>query len=189
MEITQTGLEGVVLITPRRFGDHRGFFSETWNREAMRAAGLDFDWVQDNQSWSRDPGTVRGLHFQAPPSAQAKLVRAVTGTIWDVAVDIRTGSPTYGQWTGAELSAENGCQLLIPAGFLHGFSTLSADCNVLYKCTDTYAPATEGAVRFNDPDLGIDWKLGDMQANLSAKDADAPAFRDLKSPFRHGETS
>lgn len=185
MQIDRTELEDVVVFTPRRFGDDRGYFCETWNAAAMAKAGFKLDFVQDNQSWSRDPGTVRGLHFQAPPAAQDKLVRVVTGTILDVAVDVRSGSPTYGKWVGVELSAENGRQLLIPKGFLHGFATLTSDCHVLYKCTDFYAPASEGSVRFDDPALGIDWGIDADKAILSEKDAAAPGFDEFKSPFQY----
>ncbi|MSU91728.1 dTDP-4-dehydrorhamnose 3,5-epimerase [Rhodobacteraceae bacterium 2CG4] len=189
MQIETTALDGVVILTPRRFGDERGFFSETWNARAMAEAGLALDFVQDNHAWTRDAGTVRGLHYQAPPSAQDKLVRVVRGRIMDVAVDVRKGSPTYGQWTGVELSAGTGRQLLVPRGFLHGYATLTPDCDVVYKCTDYYAPRTEGAVRFDDPDLGIDWGIGPGAAILSDKDAAAGRFADLDSPFRYGETA
>ena len=186
MQVENTPLPGVRLLTPRRFADERGFFSEIWNRRRMAEAGIDLDFVQDNHSFSREAGTIRGLHYQAPPHAQAKLVRAGAGRIFDVAVDIRRGAPTYGQWFGVELSAENGRQLLIPAGFLHGFATLTPDCEVYYKCSDFYAPECEGAVRFDDPDLGIDWHLpGGATPLLSAKDAAAGAFADFASPFRY----
>lgn len=183
MQIEETALSGVVILTPRRFGDDRGFFSETWNARAMKDAGLDLDFVQDNHAWTRDAGTVRGLHFQAPPHAQDKLLRVVRGRIMDVAVDARAGSPAYGQWVGVELSAENGRQLLVPKGFLHGYATLSPDCDVLYKCTDFYAPQTEGSVRFDDPDLGIDWGIDPARAILSDKDAAAGRFADFQTPF------
>ncbi len=183
MDVSETSLSGVVVITPRRFGDHRGFFSETWNRRALAEAGIDLDFVQDNHSFSADKGTVRGLHYQAPPSAQDKLVRVLRGAIMDIAVDVRKSSPTYGQWVGAELSAENGKQLLVPKGFLHGFATLTPDVDVAYKCTDFYDAATDGAVRFDDPDLDIDWGIAPGEAVLSDKDAAAAAFKDFESPF------
>ena len=183
MQVEKTPLSGVLLITPRRFGDSRGFFAEVWNRRVAAEAGVDVDFVQDNQSLSAQKGTVRGLHFQAPPRAQAKLVRCGRGAVWDVAVDARKGSPTYGQWTGAELSAENGCQLYIPMGFLHGFSTLTDDAELLYKCSDYYAPEADGAVRFDSPSLGIDWKLDGVSPTLSEKDVAAPDFADFDSPF------
>ncbi len=186
MEIEQTNLPGVVILTPRRFGDERGFFSETWNARRMAEAGLATDFVQDNQSLSFRRGTVRGLHFQAPPRAQDKLVRCGRGAIWDVTVDARKGSVTFGQWTGVELSAENGRQLLVPAGFLHGFSTLTDEAEILYKCSDYYAPEADGAVRFDSPGLGIDWKLSGATPHLSAKDAAAPDWDAFDSPFNMG---
>ena len=185
MKIKPTRLPGVLQLQPRSFGDERGSFSETWNDERMRAQGLDFDFVQDNQSISERAGTVRGLHFQAPPHAQAKLVRVTSGAILDVAVDIRRGSPYYGQWVSETLSAANGAQLLIPAGFLHGFITLVPDTVVVYKVDARYAPECEGSVRFDDPDLAIDWGTNTRNVVLSVKDAIAPAFHLLESPFRY----
>jgi dTDP-4-dehydrorhamnose 3,5-epimerase len=182
VQLIQTGLPGVVVIVPARHGDHRGFFSETWNRPRMAAAGIDLDFVQDNQSVSATVGTLRGLHFQSPPHAQDKLVRCGRGRLWDVAVDIRRGSPTFGRWHGEELSAENGRQLLVPKGFLHGFVTLEPDTEILYKCTDIYAPACDGAVRWDDPDLAIAWPVAGTPV-LSAKDAAAPLMRNFASPF------
>ncbi|MFZ3583337.1 dTDP-4-dehydrorhamnose 3,5-epimerase [Loktanella sp. DJP18] len=186
MHLEKTDLDGVLILTPRQFADSRGAFQETWNARTLANLGIHTAFLQDNQSWSRDVGTVRGLHFQAPPQAQSKLVRVLVGEIWDVAVDIRRDSPTFGRWTGATLSAENCRQLLIPAGFLHGFVTRTPDTLVAYKCSDTYAPACEGAVRFDDPDLGIDWGLPADRAVLSDKDAVAPAFADLDTPFLIG---
>lgn len=183
LEVTQTKLAGVVLLEPRRFGDNRGHFSETWNRARMAEHGLEYDFVQDNQSLSAQAGTVRGLHFQTPPHAQTKLVRCTRGALFDVAVDIREGSPTYGQWVGYELSAENGLQLLIPAGFAHGFATYADNTEICYKCDDYYAPECEGALRFDDPDLAIDWGLGTRAPVLSDKDAIAGAFKDFKTQF------
>lgn len=183
MKIEQTTLPGVFLLEPRRYGDHRGFFSESWSQRVMAEAGLDFAFVQDNHSLSRARGTVRGLHFQSPPHAQAKLVRCGRGSIFDVAVDIRRGSPTYGQWTGAELSFDNGRQLLIPEGFLHGFMTLERDCEIIYKCTDYYAPECDGAVRWDS--CGIAWPAGDAPPILSERDENAPALADFASPFEH----
>ena len=187
MEITQTPLPGVCIVKPRRFDDARGWFSESWNARAMAMAGLDIDFVQDNHSCSVAVATLRGLHFQSPPHAQIKLVRCTKGAIWDVAVDIRRGSPAFGRWTGVELSAENGHQLLVPAGFLHGFVTRQPDTEVQYKCSDTYASACDGAVRWDDPDIGIDWGLGSTAPILSDKDMKAPFLRDLQSPFTFGE--
>lgn len=182
MDIENTPLSGVVLLTPRRFGDHRGFFSESYSKQALSAAGIEIDFCQDNHSVSREVGTVRGLHFQGPPHAQAKLVRCGHGVLFDVAVDIRRGSPTYGEWFGAELSFENGKQLLIPAGFAHGFVTRAPDTEIIYKCSDYYAPNTEGAVIWNDPAIGIDWGVIDAPI-LSEKDADARPLSDLDTPF------
>lgn len=180
MHVEHTNLEGVVLLTPRRFGDARGWFSETWNKRALAEAGINADFVQDNHSMSAPVGTLRGLHYQAPPHAQDKLVRCTRGVIFDVAVDARAGSPSYGQWVGYELSAENGAQLYVPKGFLHGFVTRTADAEVQYKCTDYYAPESDGGVRWDS--LGIDWGLtGDPI--LSDKDRDAVAFSDWNSPF------
>lgn len=182
MKIEKTALEGVIALEPRRFGDHRGFFAETYNRAAFSRLGIETEFVQDNHSFSTEVGTVRGMHFQAPPHAQAKLVRCGRGAIFDVAVDIRKGSPTYGQWVGYELSAANGMQLLIPAGFAHGFVTLEPESEIVYKCSDYYAPETEGALRWDDPGVDIDWPLSG-EAILSEKDARAPCLDDLDSPF------
>ena len=180
-------LPDLILLTPKRFGDHRGFFAETYSRKVYKEFGIGAEFVQDNHSVSKEVGTVRGLHFQAPPAAQGKLVRCGQGAIFDVAVDIRKGSPTYGHWAGFELSAENGQQLFVPAGFAHGFVTLLPDSEIVYKCTDYYSAATEGAVKWNDPALGIDWPLiGD--AVVSEKDALAPLLADFDSPFEF-ETS
>lgn len=179
MQIEDTPLSGLKVITPRRFGDDRGWFSETWNAEAHAAAGIAIDWKQDNHSLSRARGTVRGLHYQAPPRAQWKLVRCGAGALLDVAVDARVGSPTYGQAFALELSAENGRQLLIPAGFLHGFATLTPDAELLYKCSDTYSAAHDGAVRWDS--CGIDWGVTDPV--LSDKDRAATPWSDWTSPF------
>ena len=184
MQIEQTPLPDVLIVTPRRFGDARGWFSETWNAARMAEAGLDLPWVQDNHSLSAAKGTLRGLHFQSLPRAQDKLVRCTAGAILDVAVDIRSGSPTYGRWVGVKLSAENGRQLFVPKGFLHGFLTLTDDTEVQYKCTDIYSPDHDGAVRWDDPALGIDW--GIATPILSDKDARAPLLADIGSPFQWG---
>ncbi len=183
MEIEPTALDGVLILTPRRFGDARGFFSESWSRRAFESAGLHYDWVQDNHSLSARAGTVRGLHFQAPPHAQDKLVRCGRGRLFDVAVDIRRGSPTWGRWVGVELSFENGRQLLIPKGFLHGFVTREPDTEIIYKCSDYYAPECDGAVRFDCPEIGIDWGLDGVEPLLSEKDRAAPGLREFASPF------
>jgi len=183
LDIQKTALEGVLILTPKRFGDARGFFSESWSRRVLLEHGLDYDFVQDNHSLSAKVGTVRGLHFQSPPHAQDKLVRCGRGRLCDVAVDIRKGSPTYGQWVGEELSFENGKQLLVPAGFLHGFVTREPDTEIVYKCSDYYAPDCDGALRFDDPDIGIDWALDGVEPLLSDKDAAAPLLADFDSPF------
>lgn len=184
MQVETTELPGVVILTPRRFADARGWFSESWNAEKMAAAGFDLTFVQDNHSFSAPKGTLRGLHYQSPPRAQDKLVRCTRGAILDVAVDFRAGSPFFGKWVSVELSAENGRQLLVPKGFLHGFVTLTDDCEVQYKCTDVYAPDCDGNVRWDDPDLGIDWQLNGATPVLSAKDEAAPRLAEVVSPFR-----
>lgn len=183
VNVEETTLNDVVVLTPRRFEDPRGWFSEVWNRETLRGLGIDINFVQDNHSYSVPTGTVRGLHYQSPPHAQDKLVRVGRGSILDVAVDVRNGSPQYGKWVGVELSAQNGKQLLVPKGFLHGFVTLEDDTEVLYKCSDYYAADCDGAVRFDDPDIGVDWGQDANDFTVSDKDAQATAFRDFKSPF------
>ena len=175
-------LQDVKLVQPRRFGDHRGFFAETYSRRVYAEMGIDDEFVQDNHSLSAEAGTLRGLHFQGPPAAQAKLVRCGRGALFDVAVDIRKGSPTYGRWVGYELSSENGAQLFVPAGFAHGFVTLQPDTEIVYKCSDYYAPDCEGALRWDDPAIGIDWPLT-VDPVLSDKDAVAPSLAELDSPF------
>lgn len=183
MQIQKTSLPGVLTLLPRRFGDDRGFFSESWNRKILRDSGLDLpEFVQDNHSMSGAVGTLRGLHFQSPPHAQGKLVRCGRGRLFDVAVDIRKGSPSYGQWFGAELSFENALQLWIPAGFLHGFVTRAPDTEIIYKCTDHYAPDCDGSVAWDS--VGIDWGL-DGAPVLSGKDAAAPALAGFDSPFTY----
>lgn len=179
MKITPTPLAGLLQITPRRFGDTRGFFAETWNARAFADAGLDLTFVQDNHSLSAQVGTLRGLHFQAPPVAQGKLVRCGRGALFDVALDIRRSSATYGQWFGTELSAENGEMLWIPEGFAHGFVTREADTEVVYKCTGLYDPDAEGAVHWDS--AGIDWGVSDPI--LSDKDAEAAPLSALETPF------
>ncbi len=183
MLVEATPLEGVMLITPRRFGDNRGFFSESYSAKALAEHGIDQVFVQDNHSLSMTPGTIRGLHFQCPPHAQDKLVRCGRGALFDVAVDIRKGSPSYGRWFGVELSFENGRQLLVPKGFAHGFVTRAPETEIIYKCSDYYHPETEGALIWNDPDIGIDWGLGAAEPVLSAKDQVAGRLAALDSPF------
>ena len=182
MEVQDTRLMGVKLVKSERFGDERGFFAETYSHRLYVESGIDALFVQDNHSVSATVGTVRGLHFQAPPSAQAKLVRCGQGAIYDVAVDIRIGSPTYGRWVGFTLSAENGAQLYIPVGCAHGFVTLEPNSEIVYKCSDYYAPDTEGSLRWDDPDIGIRWPLNGAPV-LSEKDAVAPFLADFESPF------
>lgn len=182
LQIEPFSLPGLFLLTPRRFGDDRGFFAETWSRRVLMAGGIDVDFVQDNHSLSRKVGTVRGLHFQSPPHAQAKLVRCGQGRLFDVAVDLRRGSPTYGKWAGVELSADNGVQLFIPAGFGHGFVTREPDTEIVYKCSDYYSPECDGGIRWNDPTVGVDWGI-DEASGISAKDAAAPLLADFDSPF------
>jgi len=183
MQVEATEIPDVKIFTPRRFGDSRGFFSEVYNRRVFAAAGVTLDFVQDNQSLSRDVGTLRGLHFQAPPFAQDKLVRVVAGSIFDVAVDIRKTSKTYGRWVGVELSAENFRQLLIPVGFLHGFVTLEPDTMVLYKVSAPYSGQHDLGVAWNDPDIGVAWPQLAVAPTLSAKDSVQPSLRNLKNPF------
>lgn len=183
MDIVSLDIPDVKLITPRRFGDNRGFFSETWNRAAFAEAGIEADFVQDNHSLSATVGTLRGLHFQIPPFAQAKLVRVSRGAIFDVAVDIRTGSPTYGKWVGAELSAENWAQMYVPKGFAHGFVTLLPDTEVQYKVDAPYAPEHDRGIAWNDPAIAVDWPLEGRDPVLSGKDAALPALADIPVPF------
>lgn len=183
MQIAQTALPGVMILTPVRHGDDRGFFSESWNKARLAEHGITVEFVQDNHSLSRDVGTVRGLHFQTPPHAQVKLVRCGRGAFLDVAVDIRRGSATFGKWVDVELTAENGRQLLVPEGFAHGFVTRAPDTEIVYKCSDYYAPECDRALMFDDPALGIDWGVTRQNAILSSKDAAAPALADLDNPF------
>ena len=177
MKITKTKLEGVVIIEPDVFGDNRGFFMESWNKKKMLEAGLDYDFVQDNHSKSTVKGTLRGIHFQKGDKAQAKLVRCVKGSVLDVAVDLRRNSPTFKQWVGVELSEENKKQLLIPRGFGHGFVTLTDDVEFLYKADNYYAPEEEGGIRWNDPDIGVEW--GVENPILSEKDKINPLLKNL----------
>ncbi|GGE45898.1 dTDP-4-dehydrorhamnose 3,5-epimerase [Marinicauda pacifica] len=183
MNVTDLELPGVKIIEPRRFGDDRGWFSETYNQKALAAAGVDLEFVQDNHSYSRDAGTLRGLHYQAPPFAQDKLVRVVRGSVLDVAVDARKGSASYGRWVSATLSAENGKQILVPAGFLHGFLTLEPHTEVVYKVTSFYSAECDGSVLWNDADLAIDWGELDGEPVLSGKDKDAVTWAEFDSPF------
>lgn len=182
MNFIETDIEGVFIVEPRVFPDARGHFFESWNRAAFEAAGLRYDFVQDNQSLS-SRGTIRGLHFQKGKHAQAKLVRVIAGTVLDVAVDLRAGSPTFGRHVAAELSGENFRQLLIPRGFAHGFSVLSETAVFAYKCDNFYCREAEGGVRFDDPALGIDWRVPAAERLLSDKDKTHPFLEDFKPCF------
>ena len=179
----RTNIDDVLIITPKKFGDDRGFFSETYNQRTLEAEGFHEHFVQDNHSYSSQQGTVRGLHFQAPPAGQGKLVRVSRGSVLDVAVDIRKGSPSFGQHVKRLLSAKNGQQLYVPVGFLHGFVTLEPDTEVQYKVTDFYSGEHDGAVLWNSPELRIDWGIGNDTAVLSEKDAHAQSWSEFSSPF------
>lgn len=181
MNIIQTELDGVVIVEPTVFGDPRGFFMESWSRRSFEAAGLYYDFVQDNHSFSAEKGTLRGIHFQRGDKAQAKLVRCVRGAVLDVAVDLRPASPTYQKWVAVELTAENKRQLLIPRGFGHGFLTLTDDVEFLYKADGYYAPEADGGIRWNDPELAVDW--GVAAPLLSQKDRNAPWLKDAVTGF------
>ena len=174
MNVIETTLAGVLILEPKVFGDARGWFMESWSKKKMEDAGIFVDFVQDNHSFSAEKGTLRGLHYQLNPMAQAKLLRVSRGAIFDVAVDIRRGSPTYAKWVGVELTAENYRQLFIPRGFAHGFVTLTNDVEVLYKADNLYAPEYDGNIRWDDPEIGIKWPIAPVV--LSEKDAAAPAL-------------
>lgn len=179
-------LPPVQIIRPIRHGDARGWFTETYNRDRFAKLGIECAFVQDNHSLSVPAYTLRGLHFQTPPCAQDKLVRCIRGRIFDIAVDVRRGSPTFGKWVGAELSAENGHQLFIPIGFAHGFMTLEPDCEVVYKCSAFYAPEHDGGIIWNDPDIDVDWPIPDeVLPELSNKDQILPRLADFDSPFEY----
>lgn len=181
MNFIPTKLDGVWIVEPKVFGDHRGFFMESWSKRAFEEAGLHYDFVQDNHSSSMVKGTLRGIHFQKGDKAQAKLVRCVKGAVLDVAVDLRPSSPTYKQWVGVELSAENKRQLLIPRGFGHGFVTLTDDVEFLYKADNFYAPEADGGIRWNDPELAVEW--GVEKPILSKKDSESPFLKDAVTGF------
>lgn len=183
MDVESLAIPDVKVIRPKKFGDHRGFFSETYSKRAFEAAGLHYDFVQDNQSLSAEVGTVRGLHFQTPPFAQDKLLRVLRGAVYDVAVDIRKGSPTYGRHVAVRVSAEEWNQILIPAGFAHGFCTLEPDTEVLYKVTNFYSPSHDKGLAWDDPALGIDWPVTPDGARLSDKDRTHPRLADLGDWF------
>jgi dTDP-4-dehydrorhamnose 3,5-epimerase len=183
LEVTSTAIPDVKVLLPKAFGDTRGTFSETWNAARFAEHGITLNFVQDNQSWSAQVGTIRGLHFQSPPKAQAKLVRVIRGRVLDVAVDLRRASPTYGKWVAEELSAQNRKQLLVPTGFAHGFCTLEPDTEVLYKVTDYYSPANDLGIAWDDLDLAITWPVRKDKVVLSDKDARQPVFSSLPAYF------
>ncbi len=178
MKFEETKIKDVYIITPDVFGDNRGFFMESWSRRKMEEAGLHYDFVQDNHSMSAVKGTLRGIHFQRNPWCQAKLVRCTRGAVLDVAVDLRKASPTYKQWVAVELTADNKKQLLIPRGFGHGFVTLTDDVEFLYKADNYYAPEADGGIRWNDPEIGVDWGIDNPI--LSEKDKKNPFFREIE---------
>ena len=183
LEVRRLALDGLLEIRPKQFADDRGFFSETWNAAEWHDAGIDVSFVQDNHSLSKAQGTLRGLHFQAAPAAQAKLVRVTRGSAFDVAVDLRPGSPTYRQWAGVTLSAATWNQLFIPEGYAHGFLTLEDDTEVQYKASAAYAPAHDRAIRFDDPAIGIDWPSLAADYLISDKDAAAPLLTEVETGF------
>jgi dTDP-4-dehydrorhamnose 3,5-epimerase len=183
MQVENTAIEAVKIITPKKFGDHRGFFSEVYSRKAWAEAGLDYEFVQDNHSFSVEVGVIRGLHFQTAPFGQDKLVRVAKGRVLDVAVDLRRSSPTFGKHVAVELSAANWRQLLVPIGFAHGFCTLEPDSEVLYKVTNVYSPAHDKGLAFDDPALGIDWRIDLSKAVLSDKDRKHPRLAELGAMF------
>lgn len=178
----------ITVIGPRRYQDDRGWFAETWNARRAAEIGIDCRFVQDNHSMSRRTGTLRGLHYQAPPFAQHKLVRVVRGSVLDVAVDVRRGSPTFGRYVAEILSAENGLQLFVPIGYLHGFLTLEPDTEVVYKVSDFYDKASDGGIRWDDPTIGVPWGVAPDAIVLSPKDATAPLLADFESPFAYDGT-
>jgi dTDP-4-dehydrorhamnose 3,5-epimerase len=183
MKVIETEIPAVKILEPAKHGDHRGFFSEVFNARLLKEAGLCFDFVQDNHSLSAEKGVVRGLHYQLPPMAQDKLVRVLRGGILDVAVDIRRGSPTFGRHIAAIITADNWKQILVPAGFAHGFVTLEPNTEVLYKVTNFYSPAHDRGIRWNDPALGINWGIDQTTAVLSAKDKVQPLLSDAVDLF------
>jgi dTDP-4-dehydrorhamnose 3,5-epimerase len=183
MQVENTAIDAVKIITPKKFGDHRGFFSEVYSRKAWAEAGLNYEFVQDNHSFSVEVGVIRGLHFQTAPFGQDKLVRVAKGRVLDVAVDLRRSSPTFGKHVAVELSAANWRQLLVPIGFAHGFCTLEPDSEVLYKVTNIYSPAHDKGLAFDDPALGIDWRIDLSTAVLSDKDRKHPRLAELGAMF------
>ncbi|WP_404455280.1 dTDP-4-dehydrorhamnose 3,5-epimerase [Oceanobacillus kapialis] len=185
MNFTNTNLHGVIVLEPKVFGDHRGWFTETYNKSKLDEAGINIDFIQDNHSFSAAKGTLRGLHYQLNPKAQTKLVRCTKGAIYDVAVDIRKNSPTFGKWFGLELTAENKKQLLVPKGFAHGFMTLTKDVEVQYKVDELYSPENDRGIMWNDPEISIEWPI-DVEPILSGKDAKAPSLSKAENNFSYG---
>lgn len=181
MKLVKTKLDGVLIIEPAVYGDSRGFFMESYSKQKFNDLGLDFDLIQDNHSLSAQAGVIRGLHYQSSPKAQTKIVRVLTGAIYDVAVDIREGSPTFGEWVGVVLSEENKRQLIVPKGFAHGFCTIVPNTNVLYKVDEYYSPENDRGILWNDPDLNIDWPT--TSPILSDKDKNQPLFKQLQQQF------
>ena len=189
LKITETKLQDVKIIEPAVFGDNRGFFTESYSDKDFKAAGIDFNFIQDNHSLSSQAGVLRGLHFQRGKAAQTKLIRVVTGAVLDVIVDVRKGSPTYGEWEGYILSESNHRQLLVPRGFAHGFVTLTDNVNFLYKCDNYYNAQADGGIAFDDPTLAINWSIDIENAILSEKDKKHPTFKEFEAdnPFVYGE--
>ncbi len=188
LQVESLEIPGVLVITPRQFGDERGFFSETYNKRVLAEQGIEGDFVQDNHSLSAVKGTIRGLHFQIPPRAQAKLVRVVRGAVFDVAVDLRKGSPTFGRHVSMVLSKENWSQMFVPVGFAHGFCTLEPDTEVLYKVTEYYSPEHDKGLLWNDPRLAVDWPVGPAEAMLSDRDRTLPGLDDMPDHFSYEST-
>jgi dTDP-4-dehydrorhamnose 3,5-epimerase len=185
MHVEHLSIPGVFTLEPKRFGDDRGFFSETYNSRILNELISGAEFVQDNHAYSKDRGVIRGMHFQTPPFDQGKLVRVTRGSVLDVIVDLRVGSPAYGKHVAVELSAENWRQLWVPAGFAHAYCTLEEDTEFLYKVTNFYAPDHDAGIAFDDPDLGIDWPIDPKDAILSEKDTKLPQLKDIESPFSY----
>ncbi len=185
MEFKTTSLEGILILSLEKHGDHRGFFSETYNAFELKKVGMNISFVQDNQSLSEKAGTLRGLHYQAPPFAQDKLIRVTRGSIMDIAVDIRKGSPTFGNYIAEIISAEKWNQILVPKGFAHGFVTLEDSTEVIYKVSDYYAPDFDFGIKWNDPDLAIDWGVDEASVVISKKDQNQPLFNEISTPFTY----
>lgn len=187
MQLRELEIAGVYLLTPKRFSDDRGWFTESYNQRTLANAQIDWRFVQDNHSYSKHAGTIRGFHFQTPPHAQEKLVRCVRGSILDIAVDVRAGSPAFAKWVAAELSAENGDQLFVPVGFAHAFVTLEPDTEVIYKVTDFYAPECDGGIRWDDPTIAFPWSLPAGAPHLSVKDTKLPFLNDMQTAFQFSD--